>query len=58
MSGRSSCRRCADLRIGVQVDLHVRVGRDHGSDVAALDDRVPQLGKLALAVRMTVRTSG
>ena len=36
-------------RVGLQVDLHLGVGRDDGADVTALDHCVPLLGELALA---------
>src|SRR5215211_2928438 len=38
----------ARLRIGIEVDLHVGVGRDDGADVAALDHRVAEVRELPL----------
>ena len=40
----------AHLRIGDEVDLHLRVGRDDGADVASLDDDVAVVAELALAL--------
>src|SRR5919201_1103176 len=39
----------ADRTVGVQVDLHVRTGTDDSADVAPFEDRVAELGELALA---------
>src|SRR5215216_801966 len=38
----------ADVRIGVEVDLHAGVRRDDRADVAALDHGVAEVGELAL----------
>ena len=38
----------ADVGIGLQVDLHLGVGRDDGADVAPLDHDVPLMAELAL----------
>ena len=51
ISGRSARRRCArTFGIGDEIDLHLRVGRDDGADVASLDDDVAVVTELALAL--------
>ena len=51
ISGRSASRRLARTsRVGLEVDLHLGVGRDDGADVAALDHDVALVPELALAL--------
>src|SRR5205814_6551736 len=40
---------CPNLAVGDEVDLHVRLGRDDGADVAAFDDHAALLDELPLA---------
>ena len=48
----------ADGRVGDEPDLHLGVGDDDDADVASLDHGVARAPELALAPRITSRTSG